>query len=139
MVIFIVNNHSKKKKISFNEVVPKSCNIKDAKYVVLIYYYPGCEMCEKLINQIPSMPKRIKFILFSLAEMHDLYNIKIKYRLNELSNVYSYQDLYLDIYNKMDIRTFPTIFIFNENGEILLKRNSYINIKREIKNIELND
>lgn len=103
----------------------KAENLPYGKPIIIIYFSPDCDDCQKVIREL--MSKIDDYLSASIAmitylPLESLSNFVIKNNLGKFSNIYAgTEGNYLFVKNYYDIVHFPFIALYNKNGDLIKK------------------
>jgi thiol-disulfide isomerase/thioredoxin len=111
-----------------NGKIFKAENLPVGKPVVIIYFSPDCEECQKLTGELLGRMDNFMNVTFAMITYQPVENVKkyvIKNKLNNYSNIFiGTEGSSLFVRNWYNIMTFPYLVLFNAKGEMITKYNT---------------
>lgn len=103
-------------------------NLPIGKPIVIIYFSPDCEDCqrltEKLLDRINDF-KNVSFAMVTYQPVEMVSKFIIKYKLNQYENIFvGTEGNYLFLKNYYKIAQFPLVVLYNKNGDLIVKYNT---------------
>lgn len=113
----------------------KAENLPVGKPVVILYFSPDCEECQKLTGELLGRMDNFANVSIAMITYQPVENVKkyvIKNKLNDYSNIFiGTEGSSLFVRNWYSIMTFPYLVLFNANGDMITRYNT--------KEIDLDD
>ena len=102
------------------------------KPIIILFMNPECDFCQEEIKQIKKDQTRLKDVSVllvthtSLQQAIDFYSTQ---NLSLFDNIRLLSDEDIKIYNQFDIKTIPTIFIYDKNKKLIFTHKGEIKIE----------
>lgn len=113
----------------------KAENLPYGKPILIIYFSPDCEECQKLTGELLGRIDDFRNISIAMITYQSIENVKkyvSKNKLNNYSNIYiGTEGSSLFVRNWYNIMTFPFLILYNSNGDMIRMYNT--------KEIDLDD
>jgi len=103
---------------------------------VFIAFHPECEHCQyeaKSINEKHTALQGIQFVLFTSANDSVTHTFSKTYGLDTLKNVHVMVDSTNEMWRLFDVKTIPTVFIYNAQNQLVKRFNGETKIEAIIK------
>ena len=103
---------------------------------VFIAFHPECEHCQyeaKSINEKQKDLQGIQFVLFTSASDSATHSFSKTYGLDTLKNVHVVVDSTSEMRRLFDVKTIPTVFIYNAQKQLVKRFNGETKIEAIIK------
>lgn len=105
------------------------------KPIVLIYFSPECEDCQKLTKDLLARMNDFKDVSFAMITYQSIENVRayvVKNKLNTYSNIFiGTEGSSLYVRNFYNIMKFPYMILYNKYGDLI--------VKYQMKEINLDD
>ena len=103
---------------------------------VFIAFHPECEHCQyeaKSINAKQKDLQGIQFVLFTSASDSATHSFSKAYGLDTLKNIHVVVDSTNEMRRLFDVKTIPTVFIYNAQKQLVKRFNGETKIEAIIK------
>ena len=103
---------------------------------VFIAFHPECEHCQyeaKSINEKRKDLQDIQFVLFTSASDSATHSFSKTYGLDTLKNIHVVVDSTNEMWRLFDVKTIPTVFIYNAQKQLVKRFNGETKIEAIIK------
>ncbi len=95
------------------------------KPIVIIYFSPDCEDCQKLTKDLLARMNDFKYVSFAMITYQPVENVRayvVKNKLNNYSNIFiGTEGSSLFVRNFYNIMKFPFMTLYNKNGDLIVK------------------
>lgn len=95
------------------------------KPIVIIYFSPDCEECQKLTKDLLARINDFKDVSFAMITYQPVENVRayvVKNKLNNYSNIFTgTEGSSLFVRNFYNIMKFPFMTLYNKNGDLIVK------------------
>jgi thiol-disulfide isomerase/thioredoxin len=95
------------------------------KPIVIIYFSPDCEDCQKLTKDLLARMNDFKDVSFAMITYQTVENVRayvVKNKLNNYSNIFiGTEGSSLFVRNFYNIMKFPFMTLYNKNGDLIVK------------------
>ena len=125
-------------KDSKNQIFSKQ-NLKQNIPSVFIAFHPECEHCQyeaKSIVEKQMQLKNTQIVLFTSANDSLVRAFSKTYGLDSLKNVHVLTDDKNEMWTLFDVKTIPTIFIYNAQNQLIKRFNGETKIEAILKHIQ---
>ena len=88
---------------------------------LFVFFDPGCNPCREEMTQINAMRNNFsssQLVFFSMLPAEDIKTFFVEIDFTLLSNMYFLIDRNGELIDKMDIKSSPASYIYNEKGEL---------------------
>jgi thiol-disulfide isomerase/thioredoxin len=106
---------------------------------VFIAFHPECEHCQYEAKSIVEKQMRLKnteIVLFTSANDSLTHAFSKTYGLDSLKNVHVLSDNKNEMWARFDVKTIPTIFIYNAQNQLVKRFNGETKIEAILKYIQ---
>jgi thioredoxin-related protein len=140
----VQKNEAKAKQKALTATMPVSNSLKGLKEntpSVFIAFHPECEHCQyeaKSINERRTNLARVNIVMFTVANDSLTKVFSKQYGLDSLKNVHVIADTTREMERLFDVKTIPTIFIYNAQNLLVKRYNGETKIEAILKILGLN-
>lgn len=114
--------------VQANGKIFKAENLPVGKPIVIIYFSPDCEDCQRLTRELLARINEFKSVSFAMITYQSVENVSQYVSKNSL---YKYDNIYvgtegssLFVKNYYNIVQFPFVALYNKNGDLIIKYNT---------------
>ena len=96
-------------------------NLKKNKSFIIMFFSPDCDHCQKEIKELKAYKNELKDIQILMASPSSYAAVKEfykEYALSEMPNIKLGQDVNFTLGSIYQLRTFPSIFIYDNTGKL---------------------
>jgi len=101
------------------------------KSVFILFMDPDCDFCQEEVKQIKErnyVLQDVSILLITIASPKNAIDFYSRYQLNQFNNIKLLLDENAKISIYYDIKTIPTIFIYDKNKELTFSHNGEIQV-----------
>jgi thiol-disulfide isomerase/thioredoxin len=114
--------------IQANGKIFKAENLPIGKPIVIIYFSPDCEDCQRLTKELLARINDFKGVSFAMVTYQPVENVSkyvTKNSLGKYDNIYvGTEGSSLFVKNYYNIMHFPFVALYNKNGDLIVKYNT---------------
>ncbi len=96
-------------------------NLKKNKPLVIMFFSPDCDHCQQETKELLAHKKELKDIQILMASPASFEAVKTfykEYKLSEMPNVRAGQDINYTLGRIFNLKTFPSIFVYDHTGKL---------------------
>jgi peroxiredoxin len=111
-------------------------NLKKDTPTVFIYFNTECEFCQSETEQIATAVNRFKeaqLVYVSFEPIEKIKAFALKYKLNSYANIHFVCDSKMTFAETFDVKSIPTLVIYDKNTILIQKTKGQIGINKIIK------
>ena len=98
-----------------------NANIKKQRPFILMFFNPDCDHCQKEIKELMAYKQElqgVQILMVSSASHTDIKDFYNDYKLSSMFNVSLGQDAGLKLTSLYRVRTYPSMFVYDVNGNL---------------------
>jgi peroxiredoxin len=150
-IVVLRKNHSREKLKSFITTLPninfndiRGDTVNNTKLLgntpsVFVAFNPECEHCQyeaKSINERYNDLQNLNLIMFTIANDSMTKAFSKQYGLDSLKNIRIISDTTKEMEKIFDVKTIPTVFIYNAQNQLVKRYNGETKIEAILKNLQ---
>lgn len=109
------------------------------KRTVILFFSPDCEFCQQEIKGIISRYsecRNVQWVFFTLAQPEDISAFSDEYHIHDIPDSYIIREEWPGLYNKLNIKAPPELFIYDEHGKLMVHHKGATSIKTIVEELQ---
>lgn len=141
-MLVVKKNKTKAKQIALIATLPVYSHVKELRKntpSVFIAFHPECEHCQyeaKDIHERHTDLENVNVVMFTVAKDSMTKAFSKQYGLDSLKNVHVIADTTREMEKIFDVKTIPTVFIYNAQNQLVKRYNGETKIEAILKYVQ---